>query len=74
MLATQSVNLLSQIWEENPALVVHPFKIYNVKNAVLYAVEYFVITTGNVTDKMIKDYIDRHEHKEDKFGDFQVKN
>ena len=40
----------------------------------LWAVGYFVRTTGNVTDKMIKDYIDRHECKEDKFGDFQVEN
>ena len=30
----------------------------------LWAVGYFVRTTGNVTDQMIKDYIDRHESRE----------
>ena len=40
----------------------------------LWAVGYFVRTTGNVTDQMIKDYIDRHESRDDKFGDFQVEN
>jgi len=34
----------------------------------LWAVGYFVRTTGNVTDKMIKDYIDKHESRDDKFG------
>ena len=38
----------------------------------LWAVGYFVRTTGNVTDKIIKDYIEKHAKKEDKFGDFQV--
>ncbi len=38
----------------------------------LWAVGYFVRTTGNVTDKMIKDYIDKHEKKDDHYGDFQV--
>lgn len=28
----------------------------------------------HVTDQMIKDYIDRHESRDDKFGDFQVEN
>lgn len=40
----------------------------------LWAVGYFVRTAGNVTDKMIKDYIDGHELRENKFGDFQVEN
>jgi len=40
----------------------------------LWAVGYFVRTSGNVTDKIIKDYIDKHEYREDKFGDFQVEN
>ncbi len=40
----------------------------------LWAVGYFVRTTGNVTDKMIKDYIDKHESRDDKFGNFQVEN
>lgn len=38
----------------------------------LWAVGYFVRTTGNVTDQMIKDYIDKHEKKDDHYGDFQV--
>ena len=38
----------------------------------LWAVGYFVRTTGNVTDKMIKDYMDRHQHKDERYGDFQV--
>ncbi|MCZ6909061.1 MAG: transposase [Rickettsia endosymbiont of Ixodes persulcatus] len=29
---------------------------------------------GNVTDQMIKDYIDKHESRDDKFGNFQVEN
>ena len=40
----------------------------------LWAVGYFVRTSGNVTDQMIKDYIDKHESKEDRFGDFKVEN
>ncbi|MBF5059630.1 IS200/IS605 family transposase [Candidatus Neptunochlamydia vexilliferae] len=40
----------------------------------LWAVGYFVRTTGNVTDQMIKDYIEKQEAKEDKFGDFKVVN
>ena len=40
----------------------------------LWAVGYFVRTAGNVTEQMIKDYIDRHESRDDKFGDFQVEN
>jgi putative transposase len=40
----------------------------------LWAVGYFVRTAGNVTDQMIKDYIDGHESREDRFGDFQVEN
>ena len=40
----------------------------------LWAVGYFVRTTGNVTDQMIKAYIDKHATREDKFGDFQVEN
>ena len=38
----------------------------------LWAVGYFVRTSGNVTDEMIKNYIENHSKKEDKFGDFQV--
>lgn len=40
----------------------------------LWAVGYFVRTTGNVTDQMIKNYIDKHESKDEKYGDFQVEN
>ncbi len=40
----------------------------------LWAVGYFVRTSGNVTDSMIKEYIDGHESKEDRFGDFKVEN
>ena len=36
----------------------------------LWAVGYFVRTKGNVTDQMIKDYIDSHESRDNKFGDF----
>ena len=37
----------------------------------LWAVGYFVRTTGNVTDEMIKHYIEHHS-KDDKYGDFEV--
>lgn len=37
----------------------------------IWAVGYFVRTTGNVTDEMIKQYIEHHG-KDDRFGDFQV--
>ena len=39
-----------------------------------WAVGYFARTTGNVTDEMIKNYIDNHqkENRDDKYGDFQV--
>ena len=37
-----------------------------------WAVGYFVRTAGNVTDQMIKDYIDTHPSREDKHGDFKV--
>ncbi|MHC0449611.1 MAG: IS200/IS605 family transposase, partial [Candidatus Lariskella arthropodorum] len=40
----------------------------------LWAVGYFVRTTGNVTDQMIKAYIEKHESVDDNFGDFQVEN
>ncbi|MGI2257633.1 IS200/IS605 family transposase [Candidatus Cardinium hertigii] len=40
----------------------------------LWSVGYFVRNSGNVTDQMIKDYIDKHESIEDKLGDFQVEN
>jgi len=41
----------------------------------LWAVGYFVRTTGNVTDSMIKDYIEKQESRlDDKFGDFKVEN
>jgi putative transposase len=38
-----------------------------------WAIGYFVRTTGNVTDEMIKEYIEKHA-EDDKFGDFQVEN
>jgi len=40
----------------------------------LWAIGYFVRTTGNVTEQMIKEYIEKHqEHsKEEKYGDFKV--
>jgi len=39
----------------------------------LWAVGYFVRTTGNVTDQMVKEYVERHASREDdKHGDFQV--
>jgi hypothetical protein len=31
---------------------------------------YFVRTAGNVTDKMIKNHIERHEYKEEKYSNF----
>ena len=37
----------------------------------LWAIGYFVRTTGNVTDQMIKDYI-MHHGKDDHYGDFEV--
>ena len=37
----------------------------------LWAVGYFVRTTGNVTDDMIKAYIEHHG-KDDHYGDFEV--
>ena len=41
----------------------------------LWAVGYFVRTSGNITDAMIKDYIEKQESKcDDKFGDFKVEN
>lgn len=38
----------------------------------LWGVGYFVRTTGNVTDKMIKSYVEKEEPREEKFGDFKV--
>ena len=38
-----------------------------------WAIGYFVRTAGNVTDEMIKDYIENHG-KDDNYGDFQVEN
>lgn len=38
-----------------------------------WAIGYFVRTTGNITDEMIKDYIKNHG-KDDNYGDFQVEN
>lgn len=40
----------------------------------LWAVGYFVRTEGNVTDQMVRYYIDSHSRRENKFGDFQVGN
>ena len=39
---------------------------------VLQPLSNFVRTMGNVTDQMIKDYIEKHALKDDKFGDFKV--
>ena len=36
-----------------------------------WAIGYFVRTSGNVTDEMIKHYIENHQH-DDRFGDFEV--
>lgn len=38
-----------------------------------WAIGYFVRTTGNVTDEIIKQYI-KHHGKDDEFGNFQVEN
>ena len=38
----------------------------------LWAIGYFVRTSGSVTDEMIKKYIENQGKAEDKFGDFQV--
>jgi REP-associated tyrosine transposase len=38
----------------------------------LWAIGYFVRTSGNVTDAMIKQYIEQHGKEDDKFGDFEV--
>jgi hypothetical protein len=40
----------------------------------LWVVGYFVRTTGNVTDQLIKDYIEKHQPENDCYGDVQVKN
>ena len=37
-----------------------------------WAIGYFVRTTGNVTDEMIKEYIEHHA-EDDRYGDFQVR-
>ena len=39
----------------------------------LWAIGYFVRTTGNVTDKQVKDYI-KNQGKDDHYGDFEVLN
>jgi putative transposase len=38
----------------------------------LWSTGYFVRTSGNVTDEMVKKYIDSHDQRDEKFGDFQV--
>jgi putative transposase len=38
----------------------------------LWATGYFVRTTGNVTDQMIKQYIESHSKKDHDYGDFKV--
>ena len=38
-----------------------------------WAVGYFVRTAGNVTDQMIKDYIEKQESKGEKFGDSKIR-
>ena len=40
----------------------------------LWATGYFVRTSGNVTDQMVKEYIEKHEGRDEKFGNFQVEN
>jgi len=40
----------------------------------LWAVGYFVRTTGNVTDEMVKAYVEEEESRGSKFGDFKVEN
>ena len=40
----------------------------------LWGVGYFVRTTGNITDEMIKSYVEKEESRGDKFGDFKVEN
>jgi len=37
----------------------------------LWAIGYFVKTTGNITDQQVKEYIE-NQGKDDKFGDFEV--
>ena len=37
----------------------------------LWAIGYFVRTSGNVTDAM-KEYIDKHQNKDDQYGDFKL--
>lgn len=37
-----------------------------------WTVEYFGRTTSNVTDEMIREYIEHHMHKDDWYGDFQI--
>ena len=39
-----------------------------------WAIGYFVRTTGNVTDDMIKEYIEKHGKEDDDYGNFQVEN
>lgn len=38
----------------------------------LWAIGYFVRTSGNVTDEIIKQYVENHGKEDDKFGDFKV--
>ena len=38
-----------------------------------WAIGYFVRTAGNVTDQMLKDYIEHH-NQDDNYGDFTVEN
>ena len=40
----------------------------------LWAAGYFVRTSGNVTDAMVKAYIEKHGMREEKYGDFKVEN
>lgn len=40
----------------------------------LWGVGYFVRTTGNVTDEMIKSYVEKEESRGEKFGNFKVEN
>jgi len=37
----------------------------------LWAIGYFVRTSGNVTDEMIKNYVESHG-QDDKFGNFEI--
>ncbi|MCZ6909043.1 MAG: hypothetical protein O7C55_04950, partial [Rickettsia endosymbiont of Ixodes persulcatus] len=49
-------------------------RISRIKETVDIKAKPYGPARGNVTDQMIKDYIDKHESRDDKFGNFQVEN